>query len=58
MAPPGKKRLDPAIFHAEYPRAWLLEPLNGTDSIELDAGFTLMGLNTGAFGDWMMHFHR
>jgi hypothetical protein len=48
--------LDPAIFQATYPLAWLIEPLASSNELEFDAAFTLMGLNTGAFGDWMMYF--
>src|SRR5262249_34500250 len=48
--------LDPAIFQFSGRNTWLIEPDDNEDLVELDAGFTLQGLNVGSFGDWMMYF--
>jgi Glycosyltransferase 61 len=45
--------LDPGVFEATDDRVWLIEPREGCDGVELDEAFTLLGVNTDAFGAWM-----
>jgi capsular polysaccharide biosynthesis protein len=48
--------LDPAVFAGNKELVWLIEPRDDLDTVSLDSAFTLLGLNTGSFGDWMMYF--
>jgi hypothetical protein len=48
--------IDPAIFHASGEQAWLFIPQDNSASLEVDEAFTLLGPNSGAFGDWMLEF--
>jgi capsular polysaccharide biosynthesis protein len=48
--------IDPAIFHASGDTAWMFAPQDDAASIEVDEAFTLLGPNSGAFGDWMLEF--
>jgi hypothetical protein len=48
--------IDPAIFHASRDAAWIIGPQDDGPSIDLDEAFTLLGPDSGAFGDWMVQF--
>jgi capsular polysaccharide biosynthesis protein len=48
--------IDPAIFHVSGDTAWMFAPQDDAASIEVDEAFTLLGPNSGAFGDWMLEF--
>jgi capsular polysaccharide biosynthesis protein len=48
--------IDPAIFHAAADEAWLFVPQNDLASIDVAEAFSLLGPNSGAFGDWMLEF--
>jgi hypothetical protein len=48
--------IDPAIFHASGSAIWMFAPQDDSASIEVAEAFTLLGPNSGAFGDWMLEF--
>jgi capsular polysaccharide biosynthesis protein len=48
--------IDPAIFNASRDAAWTFAPQDDSASLRIEEAYTLLGPNSGAFGDWMMEY--